>query len=461
MNSLLTCSIDDHLQSNSWNSSDLSPSQLSDDDEFDAFPASYPSFTESSEDSIRDNTSFDETATNPSDESEYQKKSGDDDCFPFNPQTTQQSAESLLESTQKQEMWELAQRQNMQDYTTVCANLQLPLNISTWTPDQTARWIHHRVDARNLPLPSSFCISGVNLTKMTIADFDIIFPMGGDQIHEDVQLWKQAFETYASTHGQSMQSGCLTAADNGMMVKQEWISNDRLQNDNNNYCSHQQPQQQQGLGGDQQHQQMMYNQQMHHGYYHPQHQQQQHHHQHPNALVTQQQQQQHAMVPHQQQLMPGPPQSMPHPPQQFFPQFPVANSVPTDSESDGDEMNEDDDMSLLPPPPYMPEMMQQSLPRQPYHRTGGNVHLWIFIRELLECPDQYGGCVRWVDRLAGTFKIENSQVLAQFWGIRKNRSAMNYDKLSRSLRQYYKKGIIQKPEKKQRLVYRFLPPYNL
>lgn len=125
-----------------------------------------------------------------------------------------------------------------------------------------------------------------------------------------------AFETYASTHGQSMQSGCLTAADNGMMVKQEWvstnkllfvveftskhkhsailildtffcqISNDRLQNDNNNYCSHQQPQQQQGLGGDQQHQQMMYNQQMHHGYYHPQHQQQQHHHQHPNGNLS-------------------------------------------------------------------------------------------------------------------------------------------------------------------------------
>ncbi|EFO18241.1 D-ets-4 DNA binding domain-containing protein [Loa loa] len=48
-----------------------------------------------------------------------------------------------------------------------------------------------------------------------------------------------------------------------------------------------------------------------------------------------------------------------------------------------------------------------------------------------------------------------------FWGQRKNRAQMNYDKLSRSLRQYYKKGIIQKPEKKQRLVYKFLPPYNL
>jgi hypothetical protein len=58
-------------------------------------------------------------------------------------------------------------------------------------------------------------------------------------------------------------------------------------------------------------------------------------------------------------------------------------------------------------------------------------------------------------------KIESSHSLARYWGLRKNRSAMNYDKLSRSLRQYYKKGIIRKPEKKQRLVYKFLPPYNL
>lgn len=54
-------------------------------------------------------------------------------------------------------------------------------------------------------------------------------------------------------------------------------------------------------------------------------------------MVAQQQQQQHGMVQHQQQLMSVPPQSMPPPPQQFFPTFPVANSVPTDSESDGDE----------------------------------------------------------------------------------------------------------------------------
>ncbi|VDO54530.1 unnamed protein product [Haemonchus placei] len=98
----------------------------------------------------------------------------------------------------------------------------------------------------------------------------------------------------------------------------------------------------------------------------------------------------------------------------------------------------------------------------PFPRHSGTVHLWHFIRELLDHPNkQYGSCVRWVDRDEGTFKIESSHHLARFWGQRKNRAQMNYDKLSRSLRQYYKKGIIQKPEKKQRLVYKFLPPYNL
>ena len=42
-----------------------------------------------------------------------------------------------------------------------------------------------------------------------------------------------------------------------------------------------------------------------------------------------------------------------------------------------------------------------------------------------------------------------------------NRPAMNYDKLSRSLRQYYKKGIMKKTERSQRLVYQFCHPYHL
>ncbi|KAI8499342.1 hypothetical protein Bbelb_231060 [Branchiostoma belcheri] len=56
----------------------------------------------------------------------------------------------------------------------------------------------------------------------------------------------------------------------------------------------------------------------------------------------------------------------------------------------------------------------------------------------------------------GIFKIEDSVQVARLWGIRKSRPAMNYDKLSRSIRQYYKKGIIRKPDQAQRLVYQFV-----
>ncbi|GIX94745.1 ETS translocation variant 1 [Caerostris extrusa] len=45
--------------------------------------------------------------------------------------------------------------------------------------------------------------------------------------------------------------------------------------------------------------------------------------------------------------------------------------------------------------------------------------------------------------------------VARRWGIQKNRPAMNYDKLSRSLRYYYEKGIMQKVAG-ERYVYRFV-----
>ena len=59
----------------------------------------------------------------------------------------------------------------------------------------------------------------------------------------------------------------------------------------------------------------------------------------------------------------------------------------------------------------------------------------------------------------GIFKIEDSSYVAKLWGLRKNRPAMNYDKLSRSIRQYYKKQIIKKTNQSKRLVYQFCPPY--
>lgn len=95
--------------------------------------------------------------------------------------------------------------------------------------------------------------------------------------------------------------------------------------------------------------------------------------------------------------------------------------------------------------------------------TGGSthIHLWQFLKELLGSPQMHGSCIRWIDRTKGIFKIEDSVKVARLWGKRKNRPAMNYDKLSRSIRQYYKKGIMKKTERSQRLVYQFCHPYSL
>lgn len=100
------------------------------------------------------------------------------------------------------------------------------------------------------------------------------------------------------------------------------------------------------------------------------------------------------------------------------------------------------------------------------HRNGvtptkQNIHLWQFLRELLLQPQHYGSSIRWLDRSKGIFKIEDSAHVARLWGQRKNRPAMNYDKLSRSIRQYYKKGIIKKTDNSKRLVYQFCPQYRI
>merc|ERR1711892_129764 len=94
-------------------------------------------------------------------------------------------------------------------------------------------------------------------------------------------------------------------------------------------------------------------------------------------------------------------------------------------------------------------------------RPGTNIHLWQFVKELLLQPQLYGNYIHWIDRSKGVFKIVDSVKVATLWGKRKNRPAMNYDKLSRSLRQYYKKGIMKKTERSQRLVYQFCHPYHL
>ncbi|XP_035908783.1 ETV5-related protein Ets96B-like isoform X1 [Anopheles stephensi] len=88
------------------------------------------------------------------------------------------------------------------------------------------------------------------------------------------------------------------------------------------------------------------------------------------------------------------------------------------------------------------------------HQRRGSLQLWQFLVALLDEPSSSAGCIAWTGR-GMEFKLVEPEEVARRWGIQKNRPAMNYDKLSRSLRYYYEKGIMQKVAG-ERYVYKFV-----
>lgn len=83
----------------------------------------------------------------------------------------------------------------------------------------------------------------------------------------------------------------------------------------------------------------------------------------------------------------------------------------------------------------------------------GSLQLWQFLVALLDEPE-CSSFIAWTGR-GMEFKLIDPEEVARRWGIQKNRPAMNYDKLSRSLRYYYEKGIMQKVAG-ERYVYKFV-----
>ena len=84
----------------------------------------------------------------------------------------------------------------------------------------------------------------------------------------------------------------------------------------------------------------------------------------------------------------------------------------------------------------------------------GSVQLWQFLLQLLGNKDAEM-IIEWAKIAHAEFKLLDPEEVARRWGIQKNRPTMNYDKLSRSLRYYYEKGIMQKVAG-ERYVYRFI-----
>lgn len=337
--------------------------------------------------------------------------------FNVNPEIAQDNG---LDTQQMDIYRDLILRHLIQDISTTCAKLGLPTDFYVWTSEHGARWINEMCQQFSLQPPRNCFVTGRVLLGMSQKDFEMFLPEGGDTLHAQLQVWKTAFESYHPPV--TVQSSGMTAADNNMQSKTNWMAN--TNNQTNNMAAAENPNSFfNGNGG------------------------------YSNMTMG-----------------------------SFFQQgtvLPSPSNSDTSSNGSSQDMNDDDlDLHMNTPncglsnffhhPGYMNSPIESMCngsegddDDRSYTRHQGTVHLWQFIRELLDQPKQYSACVRWVDRDEGTFKIESSLLLARYWGQRKNRSQMNYDKLSRSLRQYYKKGIIQKPEKKQRLVYKFLPPYNL
>ncbi|KAM4796751.1 ETS-related transcription factor Elf-3 isoform 2-T2 [Rhinophrynus dorsalis] len=81
-------------------------------------------------------------------------------------------------------------------------------------------------------------------------------------------------------------------------------------------------------------------------------------------------------------------------------------------------------------------------------------HLWEFIRDILLRPELNEGLLKWEDRSEGVFKFLRSEAVAQLWGQKKKNASMTYEKLSRAMRYYYKREILERVDGR-RLVYKF------
>merc|ERR1711963_434322 len=94
------------------------------------------------------------------------------------------------------------------------------------------------------------------------------------------------------------------------------------------------------------------------------------------------------------------------------------------------------------------------IPQQ--RKKGSTLKISQWIVELLRNPETNPSVIMWEDEPAGKFRVINSNAFAQLWAKVKKNPAMNYEKLSRAMRYYYRNKEIEMV-KGERLTYKFGP----
>ena len=85
----------------------------------------------------------------------------------------------------------------------------------------------------------------------------------------------------------------------------------------------------------------------------------------------------------------------------------------------------------------------------------GGMQLWQFMYALLQDSQAYSDLIEWTEnRSELEFRLLEPEAVAAWWGNIRHKPTMNYEKLSRSLRYYYDKGILKKMGG-ERYLYRF------
>ncbi|CAJ0566806.1 unnamed protein product, partial [Mesorhabditis spiculigera] len=288
---------------------------------------------------------------------------------------------------------DLILRHLVQDITTTCAKVGLPTDPNHWTNEHCWKWIKEMCQQFSHPIPKPCFLTGALLLQMSQRDFEQFAQSGAADLHAQLQLWKTAFEAYQQ-HQPAASNGNYGISNSNSMsaaIPKEWPSTSKMP-------TAQSPAAREPF-------QLFPNLEGMNGFY--------------------------GCSPFQSPTL--------APDAGFFGNDTMPSPSNSELSSPGSDAELDDEADLpfgLFPSGGFPDAAAAS---GGAYRSSGTVHLWHFIRELLDQPKQYSHCVRWVNRDEGTFKIESSHALANTT----------------------KKGIIQKPEKKQRLVYKFLPPYNL
>merc|ERR1712029_641275 len=124
------------------------------------------------------------------------------------------------------------------------------------------------------------------------------------------------------------------------------------------------------------------------------------------------------------------------------------------SDYESEEFSEEEKPQRNPAPRRYRRPSKNPVPQQ--RKKGSTLKISQWIVKLLRDPETNPSVIMWEDEPAGKFRVINSTAFAQLWAVEKKNPAMNYEKLSRAMRYYYRNKEIEMV-KGERLTYKFGP----